>query len=302
MTTFPGGQETAAITRSLRYFTWIRLQDVLVLQGPPLLGVAFALRHPSLHILGPAAMMMIGNLLLMTHVFMLNDWAGLTADLADPNKADRVFTARGVPRAEVAGLTAGLFVLSLFFFARLGIVAFALGLSIAILSALYSLPLFNWKGRPLFNSAAHLVGGVLHFLLGYSLVGGLDRNGVATATFFALIFCAGHLMQEIRDFLGDAANGIRTNAVAFGQRRTFFVSLLLFGLAQVILLMLALCGILPRSLAALLVLFPIQLYWSFRAMRRGFTYASISWLQRRYRALYAVFGLAMAISLYFGRD
>ncbi|MBV9493100.1 MAG: UbiA family prenyltransferase, partial [Acidobacteria bacterium] len=178
MTTFPGAPAAAVAPRSFRYFTWLRLQDVLVLQGPPLLGAAFALRHPSLQALGPLAMLMIGNLLLMAHVFMLNDWAGLTADLADPNKADRVFTARGVRRGEVAGLTAGLLVLSLVIFARLGVIPFALALAIAILSALYSLPQFHWKGRPLFNSIAHLAGGILHFLLGYSLANAVDRRGL----------------------------------------------------------------------------------------------------------------------------
>ncbi|MBV9494847.1 MAG: UbiA prenyltransferase family protein, partial [Acidobacteria bacterium] len=124
--------------------------------------------------------------------------------------------------------------------------------------------------------------------------------GLATATFFALIFAAGHLTQEIRDFHGDAANDIRTNAVAFGQRRTFLASLVLFGFAQIILFALALSGILPRPLAALVALFPLQLYWSFRALHQGLTYARVTRLQTNYRALYAVVGLAMVTALYFG--
>jgi 4-hydroxybenzoate polyprenyltransferase len=36
---------------------------------------------------------------------------------------------------------------------------------------------------------------------------------VAFAVFFALIFAAGHLIQEVRDHQGDAASGFRTNAV-----------------------------------------------------------------------------------------
>ena len=75
--------------------------------------------------------------------------------------------------------------------------------SIAALSALYSLPYFHWKGRPLLNSATHLAGGVLHFLLGYSLGNAIDRRGLALATFFALTFAAGHLTQEVRDHQGD---------------------------------------------------------------------------------------------------
>jgi 4-hydroxybenzoate polyprenyltransferase len=290
---------TAAIPISVirasaaRYFSCVRLQDILVLQGPPLLGAAFAIRHPGAQDLGPLATLMVANVFLMAHVFMLNDWSGLTADLADPNKAAGVFTARGVGPMEIAGITVGFLVVSLFLFSRIAPITFGLALAIAALSALYSVPRFNWKGRPLLNSAVHLVGGILHFLLGYSLGTAIDLRGLITATFFALIFAAGHLTQEIRDYHGDAVNAIRTNAVVFGQRRTFVASLVLFTLAQVLFLLLALEGILPRPLAVLVALYPIQLHWSTEALRDGLTFEGICRLQARYRALYAVIGLAM---------
>lgn len=280
-----------------RYLSCLRPQDILVLQGSPLLGAAFAIRRPEFHDLAGLATLMVANLLLVTHIFMLNDWSGLTTDLTDPNRAARVFTARGVGRKEMGGLTAGLLLLSLLLFSRLGPVTLGLSLAIAALSALYSLPLFDWKGRPLLNSAAHLAGGFLHFLLGYSLGSAIDIRGLAFATFFALIFAAGHLTQEIRDHQGDALNGIRTNAVIFGQRRTFAASLVLFGLAHALLLALVLQGILSRPLAALVALYAVQLFWSLEAFRDGLTYASVCRLQTRYRALYAIVGLAMVAAL-----
>ncbi|MEA2571120.1 MAG: hypothetical protein QOI24_3121 [Acidobacteriota bacterium] len=281
----------------LRYLSAIRLQDIVVLQGSPLLGAAFAIRHPGTQHLPAVITLVVANVFLVTHIFMLNDWSGLTTDLADPNKAARVFTARGVRRGEMAGVTAALLMLSLVFFSILGSVTLTLSLAIAALSALYSLPRFNWKGRPLLNSATHLAGGVLHFLLGYSLGNAIDCRGVAIATFFALVFVAGHLTQEIRDHHGDAINAIRTNAVTFGPRRTFAASLVLFTLAQLILLTLALRGFLPRPLAALVALFPLQLWWSYETFRDGLTYISVSRLQTRYRALYAVIGVAMVAAL-----
>lgn len=283
---------------ALRYLSCLRPQDILVLQGSPLLGAAFALRHPGMQDLVPLATLLVANIFLVTHIFMLNDWAGLTTDLADPNKAARVFTARGVGRREMGGVTAGFLLFSLLLFSRLGPTTLVLSLAIAILSAFYSLPRFNWKGRPLLNSVTHLAGGILHFLLGYSLGSAIDNRGVAIATFFALIFAAGHLMQEIRDHQGDAANAIRTNAVTFGPRRTFGASLVLFTLAHVLLFLLALQGILPRPLAAVVALFPVQLYWSFQTLGEGLTYASVRRLQARYRALYAVIGVAMVVALW----
>jgi 4-hydroxybenzoate polyprenyltransferase len=280
-----------------RYLSCLRPQDILVLQGPPLLGAAFSIRHPGVHDLAPMMILLAANVFLVAHIFMLNDWAGLNTDLADPNKAARVFTARGVDRREMGAVTAGLLVVSLLLFSRLGRVTLGLSLAIAALSAFYSLPQFNWKGKPLLNSAAHLAGGILHFLLGYSLGKAIDDRGVAIAFFFALIFAAGHLTQEIRDHEGDAANGIRTNAVVFGRRRTFAASLVLFTLAHVLLLLLVFKGILPRPLAAVAAFYPVQLYFSFEALREGITFASVSRLQSRYRVLYAVIGVAMVAAL-----
>ena len=104
------------------------------------------------------------------------------------------------------------------------------------------------------------------------------------ATFFALTFAAGHLTQEIRDHQGDVLNAIRTNAVIFGQRRTFAASLALFTLAHALLLLLALQGILPRPLAALVALYPLHLRWSLKTLAEGLTYASIRRLQARVTA------------------
>lgn len=298
------GPVSTARASALRYLSCVRPQDILVLQGSPLLGAAFAIGRPAIQDVAPLATLLIANVLLVTHIFMLNDWSGLTSDFADPNKTARVFTARGVGRRDMGVLTAGLLVLSLLLFSRVGLFALGVAGAIAALSALYSLPRFNWKGRPFLNSLAHFTGGILHFLLGYSSLGyssahAVDGRGLATATFFALIFAAGHLTQEVRDHHGDTLNAIRTNAVVFGQRRAFVASLVLFSLAQILLFVLSILGILPGHLAALVVLFPLQLHWSRQTLREGLTYASVCGLQTRYRVLYAGVGLAMVAGLYF---
>src|SRR5258707_15541195 len=137
---------------ALRFFSCLRPEDILVLQGSPLLGAAFAIRHPGVKDLAPLATLLAANILLVSHIFMLNDWSGLTTDLADPNRAARVFTARGVGRREMAGVTAGFLVLRLLFFSRLGPLTLGLSLAIATLRALYSLPRVHWKREPLLNS------------------------------------------------------------------------------------------------------------------------------------------------------
>jgi 4-hydroxybenzoate polyprenyltransferase len=289
---------SASKAPAVRYLSCLRPQEILTLQGAPLLGAAFAIRHPAAEHVAPLAIFTTASICLVAHIFVLNDWSDLTADLTDPNKAASVFTARGIEGKEIRGLAVGLLAVSLFLFGLLGPGPFCLSVGIAVLGSLYSLAPFRWKGRPLFNSAAHLAGGGLHFLLGYSLGNVIDRRGLVMATFFALTFAAGHLTQEVRDYQGDVRNGIKTNAVIFGQRRTFAASLALFTLAYVLLLALALQGTLPHRLASLIVLYPIHLRWSFETLAEGLTYATISRLQARYRVLYAVIGLAIVITLW----
>jgi 4-hydroxybenzoate polyprenyltransferase len=280
-----------------RYLFALRLPEILVLQGSPLLGAAFGMRHAAAESTTPVALLVTANVCLVAHIFALNDWANLRADLGDPHKAADVFTARGVGHTEMGALAAGLLVASLVLFARVGPATLGIALGIAALSALYSLPPFAWKGRPLLSSAAHVAGGALHFLLGYSL-GGIDLHGLVIAAFFAVTFTAGHLTQELRDYDGDKRNGVRTNAVMFGKRRTFAASLALFTVSQALLFILALQGTIPRAVAVLAVLYPIHVRWSLQALAGGLTYASVCRLQGRYRALYAVIGMVMIAALW----
>jgi 4-hydroxybenzoate polyprenyltransferase len=281
-----------------RYVSCLRLQEILVLQGSPMLGAACALRQPAAEYMWPLAILVAANLCLVAHIFVVNDWSNFSADLTDSNKAADVFTARGVDPKEMGGLAAALLGVSLVLFGRFGPATLSIAVGIATLSGLYSLPPFSWKGRPLLNSAAHVAGGALHFLLGYSLGHVIDRRGLLIATFFAVTFAAGHLTQELRDYDGDVRNGIRTNAVIFGKRRTFAASLALFTLSHALLLVLNLQGMLPRVLAVLVVLCPIHLRWSIQALREGLMFASICRLQARYRTLYAVIGLAVIAALW----
>jgi 4-hydroxybenzoate polyprenyltransferase len=281
-----------------RYLACLRLPEILVLQGSPVLGAAFATGHAALENAWAVAVLAAANVCLVAHIFVLNDRANLSADLGDPHRAVDVFSARGVDHRQMGALAAGLLIVSLVLFARLGLATLVIALGIAALSALYSLPPFGWKGRPLLNSAAHLIGGALHFLLGYSLGAGLDRRGLVIAAFFGVTFAAGHLTQELRDYDADVRNGVRTNAVAFGRRRTFAASLALFTLSQALLFVLAVLGTIPRPVAALAVLYPLHLRWSLQALGGGLTYGGVRGLQARYRALYAGIGVVTIAALW----
>jgi len=143
----------------------------------------------------------------------------------------------------------------------------------------------------------HIVGGILHFLLGYSLFSPIDARGLETGAFFALTFAAGHLTHEARDRDGDSDCGIQTNAVKFGARRGFCAGLTLFTIAYAVLGMLAWRGLAPRLLFLTGAIYPLHLYFSMRTLRDGLTFENIRRLQAHYRVLYSVVGLLIAVSM-----
>jgi 4-hydroxybenzoate polyprenyltransferase len=281
----------------LRVSSCFRVEEVLVLQGTPLLGAMFSMgpltgaRCLDLLVLGAASSCLVA------HVFALNDLCGASADLRDPNRATRVFMARGIGRREVGCLCALLLALSLILIAPFGPTPLLMALGIAALSALYSAPIFQMKGVPLISSLLHVSGGLLHFLLGYSLFQAIDERGLAIGSFFALTFAAGHLTHEARDHGSDRLNRIRTNAVAFGPARSFAAGFLLFTAADVLLMVLALRGLVPRVLVLVAAIYALHFWWALRTLMAGLTFESIRQLQVRYRTLYAIIGLLMAAAM-----
>jgi 4-hydroxybenzoate polyprenyltransferase len=273
---------------------------VLVLQGSPLLGVAFALREVNVEKAAAAVVFAIASFLLVAHIWTFNDWAGLATDLNDPNKSERVFSTKGVSPRGLLGFSLSLLVLSFVFFAFLPHRTLLIALAIAVLGVLYSHPAVSAKSIPMVSSVTHLLGGCCHFLLGYSLFEPIDRRGALIGLFFALTFTAGHLNQEVRDHEGDKLNGLSTNAVYFGKRRAFLAGLALFTLAYADLALLAYQGVVPTVVGVLpLVLYPIQLVWSVTTLRAGLSFESVGRLQRGYRMLYGVIGLSMVAALFF---
>ena len=279
--------------RAMRHFASTRALEVLALQASPILGIF--LGGPSLErcgVLRPG-LLLLGSLALTAHVFVFNDWAGHSSDIRDPRRATLVFARRGISRRQVAHVAIALLILANVAFAAVGSAAILLGAAIAALSLLYSCSPSLGKSTPIVASINHLLGGALLFLLGYTLSHALDARGLMISFFFGLVFAGGHLNQEVRDYESDLLNGIRTNAVVFGCRRTFLASLCTFTAAYANLAVLAALGILPRLLLWSTLVWLLHVTWSLRALQRELGFETALWMQRRYRLLFAFIGLAM---------
>ena len=297
-------ENPAARTRRLRPFTLllscIRFDEVLILQGSPLLGALFSMGRLTVASAAALGLLAAGSICLVAHVFVLNDWSGMSGDLRDPNRTSRVFTNRGVARARIGHLWMVLLALSLLLLGALSVRSLIIAVVIAGLSALYSAPAAHIKGVPVLNSALHFAGGLLHFLLGYSVFRAPDGRGIEIGCFLALVFTAGHLTHETRDSESDRLNGIRTNAVRFGKRRNFIAGFVLFTMADVLLEALALRGIVPLPPLGVAALYLLHVYWSWRTIRAGLTFDSVRGLQVRYRFRYAAIGLMMVVTAAMG--
>lgn len=281
--------------RIVRHFAATRALEVFALQASPLLGIVLGgYRIERDGILAPG-MLALGSVALTAHIFVFNDWAGYDSDLRDPLRSPYVFSRQRIARRDVAWAAMLLLALALVALAAVGTAALLFGAAIAALGFLYSGSPVLGKNTPVVSSLNHLVGGTLHFLLGYTLIHAVDATGIGIGLFFGLVFAAGHLNQEVRDYDGDRLNGIRTNAVVFGRRQAFLASLSTFTAAYAVLTGLSAFGVLPRLLSWSPVAWLLHLAWSLQALRRGLGFDTAEWMQRRYRWLFALIGLVMLV-------
>jgi 4-hydroxybenzoate polyprenyltransferase len=267
----------------------IRFDEVFVLQGTPLMGAAFAMGILTTANIETLLVFLIGSILLVAHVFTLNDWADIAHGLkaADPQVSSR----------RLFWFSLFLLITSLLIFSLTSNRVVLLGAIVAVLGFLYSHPKLNFKGTPIASSLPHLVGGLFHFLLGYAVFMPIDQRGVFIALFFALTFAAGHLNHEVRDFELDQKNNARTNAVAFGKRRIFIAGLIVFTCAYLCLFLLSCFRLLAPPLTwAAILFYSLHLFWSVRALKADLRSEILRRFQIQYRSLYAVIGILMLLS------
>jgi 4-hydroxybenzoate polyprenyltransferase len=258
------------------------------------MGVIFSVRHPNAFMLPVGALFGLASFLLVAHVWTLNDWADAPSDKLDSNRTRELVASSSA----LLQLSIGLLLVSLCIFALLPSPVLVLAVAIAFLSFLYSF--VSAKRVALLSSGLHFLGGVLHFLLGYAVFSTIDRRAILCAPFFALVFTAGHAIQEIRDSDADRNVGIRTNAVVFGKRRVFFAALTGFVITYGYLFYLALAGLVPRQFEWLSpVLAILHVLRSVRVFHTGLTYERINRFRTEYRVTFILIGAYLFGSLFF---
>src|ERR1700730_10296870 len=118
--------------RSLsRLLSCIRFDEVLVMQGPPLLGAVFSIGRLTGERVVELAIFAAGSFCLVAHVFALNDWSGMGTDSRDPNRTTGVFMTKGIGHTGIRYLWMALLALTLLLLSPFGSRTLIIALAIA---------------------------------------------------------------------------------------------------------------------------------------------------------------------------
>lgn len=279
------------------YVRCLRFREILLLQGSPAMGMILTLKEATFSTVFDIVVFFVGSCIMVAQVFTFNDWADISADDQHEAKANATFITLGVTRGDIAllSLVLGLSSLVLFSLLQLQTLLFASG--VMVFGLLYSDAYVRAKEIPIVSSVLHVIGGLLHFLAGYSLFGSIDEQAVLIGLYFAVVFAAGHLTQEVRDYDGDRIAGTLTHAVRFGTERTLIASFVLFSCSYAYLFCLVYVAVLPDFFALILIAYPVQVFLFWRTIRHNLTFEVITRYQTQYRLLYGLIGLTVLAGL-----
>jgi len=267
----------------------LRLGESALLQGTPFFGIVFGLDN-WLHHYELVLMTLAGSFLITNGIFILNDITDLKHDTLSKSQINRSSYLAKIGVRKLIAIVSFNCVVGLLLIVIANYVSAWYACGILLAGMTYSLEPFRSKEIPIASSLTHLIGGLLHFLVGFSLGDGPVVNGILIGIFFGGIFMAGHFIQEIRDYETDIASGITTNAVYFGRQKTFYTSLILFLLFPIYAALLAYTGIPPTSLKMALISIPLVLISAQLLLRDGLSRSGIMKFQKAYRITFAALG------------
>ncbi|MBN1232632.1 MAG: UbiA prenyltransferase family protein [Candidatus Coatesbacteria bacterium] len=288
------------ISKFLIYFRAIRGLELFLMLGSPVLGLLFARQsegHKHFHILH-YLIFLVSTYCLAGHVYAYNSWAGLKADLKDRSKEKFPLMEGKISIKEMYTLSFILLLTALLGYFVLNKHLVIVSLINALLWVLYCDPRILFKSKPILGSLIHFFAGILNFLLGYLFIKNLDMNGILLGLYFTIIFVGGHLNHEIRDYEADKINNYKTNAICWGKKLIFIMSFSLFSYSNIHLILLAKNKIVDINIIVpLLILYPLYIYFSYITMREGLKFQEMDNFRNRYRILYALYGIYMAVYL-----
>lgn len=288
------------MNKFVHYLGSMRWKEALLLLGSPLFGLLFSGSGLSVDAFIRSLCLMLAVFIFYGHVYTFNDWCGLNTDVFDDMKKKHALITGTIKPPEGLVLSLVLLAGAAILFLGLSRLLFILFVFNVLIWICYVSPLILLKGKPAIPSLLHLISGTINFLFGYLLFSDLDARGGLIGLYFGLVFMAGHLNHEVKDYGPDLKSGIMTNAVKFGQKNVFISHLVIITLSTLYLNFLCVINLLPSYLGlGLLIIYPFHLLFFINAYRAGMTHEAIYLFRKRYRSLYILAGAYMVVILLF---
>ncbi len=259
----------------LSFFRWgIRPFNILLFMAYPTMGAVFAMPDLKASTLLRLCFFCLFNLPFIAHVYILNDWSDAKLIPNEPGLRDKHAMKHPelVSERDVLYIAGILAAVGLAGFLVLDLKIFLLGILLAGITFFYSHPGLTLKRRPLGASLAHFVGAGMYFLTGWILFSRVNDSAIWMALFFGMVIVAGNYYNEIEDFNQDLDAGLRTTALAYGQRPVFRTGLLLFTSSSLLFVILSLAGAIHFHLVwpgLALLLFWVAMAIKYRGWKGG---------------------------------
>jgi len=214
-----------------RYVWSKRVGDFAVLAAIPLFGFLYGVYELNAFAVSSGIWLSIISILLMIHIFSLNDWADYLDDR--PHRTPRPLNQ--FERGERLSFLIVALSSALLLFPSLWLMRPAATVpagATVLCSALYSC---RWrmhgKETMLLSSLLHFVCGASCFIMGLTVASGSGTEWTGISIFLGLSIAAGHINQEISDHREDRVSGIRTYSTVLGPTVAFAIGQVIFAAA-----------------------------------------------------------------------
>ncbi|MEQ8189900.1 MAG: UbiA family prenyltransferase [Candidatus Eremiobacterota bacterium] len=207
-----------------KYIKILRLGEVFLMSGFPLIGTIFSFTEVSIESLLKICFFSFSTFLMFLSIYTLNSWCGYYYDIDNT----RLSYMKNIRPGNLLILCIIFMFLSSALYLIISFKLFIMGIICIFLWLSYSFPKIGLKHVPLAGTILHFLAQIIHFQMGYSLFQNISIQSILISMYFSLLFSAGHLHHEIIDFEADKKACIKTGAVFFGKDKILKISSSLF--------------------------------------------------------------------------
>jgi lycopene elongase/hydratase (dihydrobisanhydrobacterioruberin-forming) len=229
------------LSRLINYLRSARSAEVTMMIGFPVTGILFAFSKFS-ELFNPDVFIFITAIFFLSSaIYSFNALAGISED----ENNERLKNDLGSNKKK---FFQGSMVLFIFLFVTLFSLIDAVLVLLSIFSFFlwfsYSFPRKGLKYKPLAGTFVHFIGQMIHFHMGYIIIGEFSAFSFLVSIYFALLFSSGHINHELIDYEADREMRINSGAVYFGKSQWEKLSGILFLSSTLYIVILIISGIL----------------------------------------------------------